>query len=105
MQLKIEQVELEQAVRNYIVTMGIDRSIGDIDFTATRGENAGVITTIEFAPVDAEKAGVANLSKPAQSVQHREVESSEDGQTEPGLNAEEEGEEEETPAISPRLFG
>lgn len=47
MQIQLTEDELEVAVRDYIKKMGISRPVGDIKFTATRGENAGISTTVE----------------------------------------------------------
>ena len=51
MQISIEQDELELAVRDYVQKMGISRSIGEIDFTATRGTGSGIRTTIEVGGI------------------------------------------------------
>ena len=62
MQISIEQDELELAVRDYVQKMGISRSIGEIDFTATRGTGSGIRTTIEVGDVTNSEASVTTLS-------------------------------------------
>lgn len=47
MQIRLTQGDLELAVADYIVKMGITRPIGEINFAATRGE-AGIITEVEL---------------------------------------------------------
>lgn len=47
MQLQLKQTELETAVREYIVNMGISRPVGKVKFTATRG-NEGILTEVEL---------------------------------------------------------
>ena len=47
MQIQLNQAELEQAVRQYVIGMGIRSAIGEIKFTATRGD-AGVLTEVEI---------------------------------------------------------
>ena len=47
MQIKLTESELENAVRSYIRDSGITGLIGEIDFTATRG-NEGIITNVQI---------------------------------------------------------
>jgi hypothetical protein len=49
MQIRIEQNELEVAVRDYIRKAGISRIVGEINFTATRSGGAGIVTEIEVS--------------------------------------------------------
>ena len=53
MQIQLVEDELEVAVRDYIKKMGISRPVGNINFTATRGENAGILTTVEVEESEA----------------------------------------------------
>lgn len=48
MQITLNQSELERAVKTHLVANGITGTIGNIDFTATRGSE-GVVTTIDLA--------------------------------------------------------
>jgi hypothetical protein len=52
MQLQLKQTELESAVREYIVNMGISRPVGKVKFTATRG-NEGILTEVELDDLNA----------------------------------------------------
>ena len=54
MQIQLSQSELEAAVRDYVRKSGITRPVGDINFTATRGDNPGIQTTIDISEVGVE---------------------------------------------------
>ena len=56
MQINLTQVDVDLAVRNYIVSMGITRDIGDIAYTQTRQGNKGITAEIELSDPDSPSA-------------------------------------------------
>ena len=74
MKITIEQAELEQAVRDYVLKNGIRREVKAIEFTASRGD-AGTVTTVELGkdlpadtPTVASEAVVEIAPEPAPEV-------------------------------------
>ena len=65
MQIQLIEGELEVAVRDYIKKMGISRPVGNINFTATRGENAGILTSVEVEEEEATPRAEASVKAPA----------------------------------------
>jgi hypothetical protein len=96
MQISIEQDELELAVRDYVQKMGISRSIGEIDFTATRGTGSGIRTTIEVGGITNSEATVTSLASVGNEV---------DEAPEADSTAETASEEQEEETTTESLFG
>lgn len=68
MQIQLVQAELEEAVRQYVSSMGISAPVNDINFTAGRGE-AGITASInvgspEVREASAPKATLTVLEDP-----------------------------------------
>lgn len=61
MQITLKQDELEVAVRDYVVKMGITRPVGNISFTSTRGADGGIVTDIDLD--EPKEAVVTNIDE------------------------------------------
>lgn len=48
MQIHLKEADLKTAVRDFIVKIGMTQPVGQIEFTATRGPNGGVETTVDL---------------------------------------------------------
>ena len=79
MLIQIQQDELEEAVRDYVIKTGISRPVGDINFTATRSGGAGIVTEIKLgdlktADISIPRTASENKYSPPEEVQKTEKE-------------------------------
>jgi|TARA_R110000744_G_scaffold276768_1_gene389337 hypothetical protein len=105
MQLKLEQLDIEEAISDYLIKMGITRQVSEIDFTQGRGSDAQLTADIVLRRTDGSKVSAAPVVTDEPRTTVDQIVKEVDGNSDTSLFQSDTFETRDSAAPTEKLFG